>query len=174
MANIINNSTNSLVKKGGLRRPQIKAVRQITVELLRGKVPELKNLSQVKSSSSASDKKQGERLGRLLEQMSLGAVVESMLMKYHTPNLENDEVIAFDLTDEAHEYARLDKQGLDKVSRVFDGSARQSRAGFFLSGVGTRKGLWHLQYHDGEQKFLPQTRSEVLDRMLAVVGGQGI
>ena len=171
VTNVINNNYNSVIKAVGCTKPQGKTLKKLGIQILKKGTVILNHL---KDDSIKSAEDQAEVFGKVLEKVDFIKVVQEKILSRFLKTLQKDTVVAYDLTDEVHKYADLNKKGMEKISKVFNGSERRPENGFTLHGVGTNEALLRLEYHDAESKFLPQVREEILDELLTCFNGKGI
>ena len=171
IANVINNNYNSLIKSCGCSKPQGKTLKKLGTQILKEGTVVLNHL---KDKSSVPAEKQSEAYGNMLDKVDLTEMVNKKIMSRFLNELKEDMVIAYDLTDEIHKYADLRKNGMEKISKVLDGSERKAQNGYFLHGIGTDKYLLRLDVHNSEKNYLPQTRKSILEELLTKFKGKGI
>ena len=170
--NVINNNYNSVLKSAGCNKSEAKNMKKLGTQVLRKGTVVLNYLADKTSSVSVED--QSETYGKNLQKVDLEKAVQEKILRRFLKELKDDTVIAYDLTDEIHKHADPNKNGMEKVSKVHDGSDRCIESGFTNHGVGTDKWLLRLDYHDHEEKSLPQVREEILEELLKRFDGKGI
>ena len=159
ISNVTNNNFNLLGKKCGLSKTQNKNLKKLGGEILKKGSLILRHLLPENSSKTA--KEQGEIFGNLLETIDIEKFVQKKIFTQFCREVKEDTVIAYDLTDEIHPYAKIPEnssnrnKGMENISNIFDGSKRKSETGFFLHGVGTDKFLIRLDPHKTGYEFLP-------------------
>ena len=171
IANVINNTYNSLIKSCRCSKPQGKTLKKLGTQILRKGTVVLNHLG---DGSTVPVEKQSEAYGNVLEKVNLTKSINQKILSRFLKECESDTVVAYDLTDEIHKYADLEKRGMEKLSKVLDGSERKPENGFTLHGVGTDKYLLRLEVHDSGRQFLPQAREDVLGSLLPQFEGKGI
>jgi len=147
--------------------PQQKAIHEIVRGLFLKQTPILRHLAQ---DASITVKKQAEKYGRHLEQSALKKPVDAHALRRVKKEMTEDTIIAYDLTDIAKEYA----QSMEKLSRVFDGSKRESVSGYTLHGVGVHDMLLKFEVHDGEMHTLNHIRRKIVEELSLAFEKQGI
>lgn len=173
ITNVINNNFNVLIQKSGATVPQGKNLRLLGTQILKTGEVHLRKLKN--SSKKTTAKKQGELFGNILEKVDIAPTVNNIVFSRFLKEVENDTVIAYDLTDEAHPHVDMQaEKGMENVSDIFDGSKRRREKGFVHHGVGTEKHLLRLEIHESKKKFLPQTRENILKEMIPPLKGKGI
>lgn len=172
ITNVINNNYNSVLKASGCSKPQGKTLKKLGTKILKKGTVVLNHLADKNSSVPVED--QAEAYGRVLEKVDITNVVQEKILSRFLKEMKPDTVIAYDLTDEIHKYADLKKNGMEKITKILDGSERRPENGFAIHGIGTDKYLLRMDYHDAEAKFLPQVRKEILDELLEKFKGKGI
>ena len=171
ITNVINNNYNSLIRKSRCSKTQAQTLKKLGTQILKTGKSVLHHL---KDNSNKSAKKQGERFGTMLEKVDLQKIVNDKILSRFLKTMTNDTVIAYDLTDEIHKYADTRKQGMENISKVFDGSERSAKNGFFVHGVGTDTFLLRLDPHNSGKNTLPQVRKEILEELILKFKGKGI
>ena len=173
IVNVINNNFNRLIQKSGVTLPQGRKLKELGIQILKEGEVQLRKLKVDSKKSTA--KKQGELFGNMLQKGDITSGVNQMIFSRFIRGLEEDDTIAYDLTDEAHPFVDLEaKKGLENVTPVFDGSRRRKEKGFVHHGVGTGKYLLRLDIHNPDTEFLPQKRKEILEEMIPKLHGKGI
>lgn len=172
ITNVINNNYNSVLKASGCSNPQGKTLKKLGTQILKKGTVVLNHLADENSSVPVED--QSEAYGKVLEKVDLTKIVQEKILSRFLKEMKTNTVIAYDLTDEIHKHANLNKNGMEKITKILDGSERRSENGFAIHGVGTDKHLLRMDYHDAEASFLPQVRKEILDDLLAKFKGKGI
>lgn len=147
--------------------PQNKAASEIIRGLFTAATPVLRHLAQ---SETKTAKKQAEKYSHHLGNIDLREKIESFSLKKVKDEVNEDTVIAYDLTDINKEFSRKMK----KISRVFDGSRRNIANGFLLHGVGANGMLLKLQAHEHETKTLNQIRFDIIDQLAKNFEHKGI
>ena len=171
ITNVINNNYNSLFKALDCTKPQRKNLKKLGTQILKKGTVVLNHLADDKGKNVED---QSEIFGNALEKTDLVQTVNKKIMSRFLKEMKDDTVVAYDLTDEIHKYADPDKQGMEKVRKVLDGSTRSIESGFQMHGVGTDKFLLRMDYHDSDRNYLPQIRREILDELLRNFNGKGI
>lgn len=171
ITNVINNNYNSVFKSAGCTKPQRKNLKKLGTKILKKGTVVLNHLADDKGKNVED---QAEIFGNTLEKTDLVQAVNEKIMSRFLKEMKDDTVVAYDLTDEIHKYADPDKNGMEKVKKVLDGSERRIENGFQLHGVGTDEFLLRMDYHDSDRKYLPQVRREILDELLKNFNGKGI
>lgn len=172
ITNVINNNYNSVLKSAKCSKPQAKNLRKLGTQIFRKGTLVLNHLANETSSIPVED--QSELYGNVLDKVDLMKVVQEKILVRFLKELQDDTVIAYDLTDEIHKYADPKKNGMEKVSKVFDGSERRVESGFTIHGIGNDKYLLRMEYHDHEEKTQPQERERILEELLERFNGKGI
>lgn len=173
IANVINNNFNVLIQKTRVSRPQGKNLKFLGTQILKEGKVHLRKLKNASKNTSA--KKQGELFGNILEKVDISQAVNKIILSRFVREVEDDTVIAYDLTDEAHPYVDMEAaNGIENISDIFDGSKRRREKGFVHHGVGTEKHLLRLEIHESDKDFLPQTRKNILEDMIPQLFGKGI
>jgi len=147
--------------------PQKKAISEIIRGLFTAGTPVLRHLVQ---SERKTAKKQAEKYSNHLGQVDLREKVEEFAIKKARAEVKVNTIIAYDLTDINKECSRK----MEKLSRVFDGSRRESADGFLLHGVGVNGLLLKLEPHDHERFTLNMVRKEAVKKISEAFGGKGI
>ena len=161
-----------MLKAAECNKSEAKNIKKLGTQILRKGTVVLNYLADETSSVSVED--QSETYGKNLQKVDLAKAVQEKILKRFLKELQDNTIVAYDLTDEIHKYANPNKNGMEKVSKVHDGSERCIESGFTNHGVGTDKWLLRLDYHDHEEKFLPQVREEILKELLKRFDGKGI
>jgi hypothetical protein len=172
ITNVINNNYNSVLKSAKCSKPQARNIKKLGTQIMKKGTAVLNHLADESSHIPVED--QSEIHGNALQKVDLEKAVQEKILKKFLQELQENTVIAYDLTDEIHKYANPKKNGMEKISKVFDGSERSPKNGFTNHGVGTDKWLLRLDYHDHEEKCLPQVRKEILEELLQKFHGKGI
>ena len=172
ITNVINNNYNSVLKSARCSKPQAKNLRKLGTQMFRKGTLVLNYLADKTSSIPVED--QSELYGNVLDKVDLMKVVQEKILVRFLKGLRGDTVIAYDLTDEIHKYADPKKNGMEKISKVFDGSERRPENGFTIHGIGNDKYLLRMEYHDHDEKTQPQEREKILGELLARFNGKGI
>jgi len=149
-----------------LTTPQIRAVKELLVGLLRNSTSILNHLNR---ETEIRIGKQSERYRRHLETINIAALVEKYIFRT-LPEVEEDTIIAYDLGDIAKPYAKK----MEGVHPIFDGSERKSSRGYELHGVSIHNQPVVMELHDADSKFPPQVREEIIDRITERIGTKGI
>jgi len=164
---IHNAVANSLRSVGSsLTTPQIRAVKEIIVGLLKDSTPILNHIN---TESPVKVVKQSERYRRHLENIDITKAIEERIMRT-LPEVEEDTIISYDLGDIAKPHAKKMKG----LGGIFDGSKRKPGRGYMLHGVSIFNQPVVMELHDSDAKFLPQVRKEVISRLSKKVGTKGI
>lgn len=147
--------------------PQKKAISEIIRGLFTAGTPVLRHLVQ---SEMKTAKKQAEKYSKHLGQVDLREKVEEFVLKKARAEVKTNTIIAYDLTDINKECSKK----MEKLSRVFDGSRRETVDGFLLHGVGVNGLLLKLEPHDHEKLTLNTVRKEAVKKISEAFGGKGI
>lgn len=147
--------------------PQKKAISEIIRGLFTAGTPVLRHLVQ---SERKTAKKQAEKYSNHLGGVDLREKVEEFALKKARAEVKTNTIIAYDLTDINKECSKK----MEKLSRVFDGSRRESADGFLLHGVGVNGLLLKLEPHDHERLTLNTVRKEAVKQISKAFGGKGI
>jgi hypothetical protein len=161
----IRNNSRSILKD--LTRPQQKSLAEILRGLFTVGEPILRRLAQDETKTA---KKQGEKYARHLENVSIKNKVELLALKRVKTDIRKTTIIAYDLTDIAKSSAKK----IEKLTKVWDGSARKAVNGFELHGVGINNILTKLEVHDGDCYTRNQVRSKIVTEISQELGFQGI
>ncbi len=172
ITNVINNNYNSALKASGCSNTQSKTLKKLGTQILKKGTVVLNHLADETSSIPVED--QSEIFGKALHKVELTKIIQEKILSRFLKEMKPNTVIAYDLTDEIHEYADLKKKGMEKISRVHDGSKRATKNGFTNHGVGTNDWLLRMDYHDHEEKCLPQVRKEILEELIGRFKGKEI
>ncbi|CAA6802502.1 MAG: Unknown protein [uncultured Sulfurovum sp.] len=179
IANVLNNNFNALSKKCGLTGIQSKNLKLLGKEMLEKGILVLRKLTPESGIKTA--KEQGKTFGNTLQSVDIENYVQGKILKEFCKTLKQDTVIGYDLTDEIHPYADIEKgnreqegKGMENISKVFDGSRRRKETGYSLHGIGTSEHLLRLETHKAGSEFLPQKRKQILKEMLPALQGKGI
>lgn len=173
ISNVINNNFNALQKKCGLSKTQSKNLKLLGGEILKKGSLVLRKLTPC--SGDKTTKEQGKVFGNTLESVNIKKSIEQKILKNFSKKITKNTVIGYDLTDEIHPYADIDKvNGMENISKIFDGSRRRKENGYFLHGVGTDKHLLRLETHKTGYEFLPQKRKNILEEILPELQNKGI
>ena len=138
-----------------LTTPQVRAVKELLVGLLRNSTSILNHLNR---ETEIRIGKQSERYRRHLENIDIAALVEKHIFRT-LPEVEEDTIIAYDLGDIAKPHAEV----MEGVHPIFDGSERKGSRGYELHGVSIHNQPVVMELHDADSKFLPQVREEIID-----------
>lgn len=147
--------------------PQKKAISEIIRGLFTAGTPVLRHLVQ---SEMKTAKKQAEKYSNHLGHVNLREKVEDFALKKARAEVKANTIIAYDLTDINKECSKK----MEKLSRVFDGSRRETTDGFLLHGVGVNGLLLKLESHDQERLTLNTVRKEAVKKISEAFGGKGI
>jgi hypothetical protein len=161
----IKNNSRCLIKD--LSRPQQKAVSEIVRGLFTAGEPILRHLAQDENKSA---KKQGEKYSHHLGNINIADSVDDFALKKAQKHLRKNTVIAYDLTDISKESARK----IEKISRVFDGSKRQTTNGFLIHGVGINGYLTRFQVHNNDEFTQNQVREKIVSEISKKLERKGI
>lgn len=163
--NQIRNALRSITEDCTL--PQKKAVKDLLLGILREGTTVVNHLANEKKTVKVG--KQAERLRRHLESVDLVIEVEKRVMRT-LPNMEDDDIIAYDLSDIAKPSAKK----MEGLSEVFDGSERKPTTGYTLHGVSISNQPVVMEIHDHDAHTLNQTRLTVIDRIIKKTETNGI
>ena len=150
-----------------MTKPQQKAFQDMVKGLLAKGKPILKEMASVFDSKP---KKQSERFSRHLRNLNLEGKVSDFALKKAAKLVNENTVIAYDLTDIAKPHAKK----MEKIDNIFDGSKREIEKGFLLHGVGINGFLIKLEIHDGKEDFLPQIRQKIVQEVSEKLNKKGI
>ena len=150
-----------------LTRPQQKAVSEIVRGLFTMGKPILRHLAQ---DGTRTRKKQAEKYSHHLGNVDLVPSVEALALRKAARGIRKHTVIAYDLSDIAKPFA----EKMEKLSRVWDGSAGMTEMGFTLHGVGVNGLLLHLTVHDDAHGTTNGVRLELVKRLSETLDGQGL
>lgn len=165
LTNTIRNTLRGITKDCSL--PQKKAVKELLLSVMREGTTIVNHLADTGKSVRVS--KQAERYRRHLENINLPSIIEDKIART-LPQIENDTVIAYDLSDIAKPHA----EKMEGMTPVFDGSERKGSKGYVLSGVSIQNQPVIMRIHDGNAKTLNQTRLEVIDKIRKRIEKKGI
>jgi len=163
----VRNSCNSVIRDAKCTKKQGKAVYEMVRGLLKKGQPILTQLGERKTCSA---KKEGEKYGKHLGNMSLTNSVNNFADKKMLMNVGKYDVIAYDLSDISKEEA----EKIEWLQPIFDGSKRQKSKGASIHGVGYNGALLRFQIHDHDKEFLPQIRKSILEELFKSLEGNGI
>ena len=172
ITNVINNNYNSVLKSAGCNKKQGQKLKKMGTQMMKKGTVILNHLADETSPIPVED--QAELFGEALEEVGFEKAVQAKIIKRFLKELKEETVIAYDLTDEIHKYANPNKKGMEKISKVHDGSERRSEYGYTNHGIGTDNWLLRMDYHDHEEKTFPQMREEILEELLGRFKGKGI
>lgn len=172
ITNVINNNYNSVLKSAGCNKTQGQHLKKMGTQIMKKQTVILNYLAD--ETSEIPDEDQAETFGKVLEKVDIEEIVREKILKRAVKEATEETVFAYDLSDEIHRYADPNKNGMEKISKVHDGSERKSEYGFTNHGVGNDKWLLGMDYHDHEEKTLPQVREEILNELLERFEGKGI
>lgn len=147
----------------GLTVPQKQNLTLLVKQLIKEGSGILRHLGNV-DPEKIRPKSLGQKFSHHLGNVDLLGVIEKYADRKIVQKLEEDSVIAYDLTDINKSSAKK----IEKMGNCFDGSTRRRSKGFFVHGVGVGKWLWRLQLHDNNQNFLPQIRKKILDHLIKI------
>lgn len=171
ITNVINNNYNSVFKAAKCTKPQRNVLKKLGAQILKKGTIVLNHLA---DNNSKNVEDQAEIYGNALQKADLVRIVNDKILSRFLKEMKADTVVAYDLTDEIHKYADPHKNGMEKVTKILDGSERRVASGFQVHGVGTDKHMLRLDYHDAEVKCLPQVRKEILEELIKNFNGKGI
>ncbi len=167
-ADTIRNNLTSICNFAKCTIPQRKAMKQILCGLIDNREPILNQLA--REEEKATTKKQSEKLGKHLGNVDLIESVNKMTLKKASKFIEDETVIAYDLTDITKNSAKK----MEGISEVFDGSKREKANGYTLHGVGIADFLIRLDIHNQDTETLPQRRRKIIEEIVKKVKLKGI
>lgn len=147
--------------------PQQKAVKELLVGIMREGTTVINCLADTGKKVRVG--KQSERLRRHLGTVDLRSTVEAKVSKA-LPEIAADTIVAYDLSDIAKPAAKK----MEGLAKVFDGSKRKPVSGYAFHGVSIGNQPLVMRLHDSDAHTLNQTRLEVIEHVLRVIGKKGI
>ena len=154
----IKNNTKTIFR--GMSIPQKKSMNHLVKQVFKTGRGILRELG---DGSSQLPKTIAQKFSHHLGNIEILSSVEKFSDRRIWKYFPEGGVIAYDLTDIAKKSAKK----IENITDIFDGSLRKKSRGFFVHGVGFGQYLWRLRLHNSTCEFLPQTRKQILDKLIS-------